>query len=557
MPTATRHGAHREPKSGAPTFKPWLYVRPRLADDVAVHEPVEAGQPWILQRGTRSYFRVARDLARLVQAVDGLRDTDGLASALGKPWTAADVDVAVRQLAKAKILDDGSRPRRPNSIVRFVPPLSLQLTLLRPERFLGRLLPVVAPLLTRAGVIGAALVAVAGVMALIAQGPAVHDALGRPLPLAVYVGLFGAILATTALHELAHGVVLASFGGRPSRMGLMLFYLAPAFFCDVSDGWRLPQNRSRVIVALAGIATQVVVAGAAALAAPFTGPPPVRDALLIFAVATYLSGVLNLIPFVKLDGYLALMSHLDISHLRGRAIVDGRRFLARVLFGSVHDRELPTVRWAVWFGLACMSFPVYIVLGALSLWVDLLQRLGTVGALMVLSGLGYLAFWVIRGFVRIVVLARAAGAPTARVAVVTGGLLGIVVAALAFVPLPYTLSGGYVTAADGAVAGRAADIGRSGVDPRRIAGHALPVRSMTSEQVGAGVLASSTATETPAPISVLVPVQTDAIQIPMAAVPVDVSSMPADPTGTARVEVCTLPLWEWLSTKYIVPAWPF
>lgn len=29
---------------------------------------------------------------------------------------------------------------------------------------------------------------------------------------------------------------------RPSRMGVMLFYLLPAFFCDVSDGWRLPDK---------------------------------------------------------------------------------------------------------------------------------------------------------------------------------------------------------------------------------------------------------------------------------------------------------------------------
>lgn len=87
------------------------------------------------------------------------------------------------------------------------------------------------------------------------------------------------------------------------------------------------------------------------------GPSPLHDGMLIFGVSTYLTGVLNFVPLVKLDGYLALMSHLDIPHLRDRSMTDARRFLARILFGGRYSRELPQLTWAVPFGFACMLFP--------------------------------------------------------------------------------------------------------------------------------------------------------------------------------------------------------
>lgn len=553
--TRRRSGAHRVGKAiGMALTRPDLLDRPRLAPDVLVHEPVEDGAPWMLQRGTRQYYRVAADLARLIRAVDGARDHAGLVAILGKPWTTADIDKAVRQLATAKLLDDGQPRRKSNSVIKFVAPLSVQVALLKPERFLARVAPILRPLIGRTGAVVAGLLGFCGFVALVVQAPVVSSALGRPLPPTTYFAVFAAILLTTALHELGHGAVLTSFGGKPSRMGFMLFYLAPAFFCDVSDGWRLPRRGSRVAVALAGIVTQVVIAGIAAIVTPLVGDPNIRDGLLVFAVATYVAGALNLVPFVKLDGYIALMSHLDISHLRDRAMTDARALLARVLFGGTYRRELPQLRWAAGYGMACMAFPVYIVLGALTLWVDVFQRLGVVGAALVLSGLGILGCWLVRGFVRIVTVARDRGASIARIATVTTVIAGVVAAAMIFVKVPYTLSGGYISRADGGIEivlppstdqdairpGLAVTLYRSGL--------------MTSRQTGSAILAASAVNETTAPISVLVPVQTDVFPIPVLGLDATVTVQPDDSTGIALVRAGDMPVWNWLFSKYVAPA---
>jgi putative peptide zinc metalloprotease protein len=479
----------------------------------------------VVQRGSHQYFRLQEDLARLVRAVDGVRGHDDLAEALGAPWTRADVGSAVRTLAGAKVLDDGVPKKDRSSWFRFVPPLTLQFTLLKPDRMLARLAPLVAAAAHRGAAVAASAVAIGGLLALAFRADGLQSALGRPFEPLLYLCVIGAVLATTAVHEIGHGAVLTYHGGRPTRMGMMLFYMSPAFFCDVSDGWRLPRKEQRVGVALAGIATQTVIAGAAALATLFLGDSAARDGILVYAVVTYLSGVLNLLPFVKLDGYIALMSHLDIPHLRDRAMTDARRWLARLLAGGTgYRRELPGVRWAVPFGLLCMTFPLYIVAGAITLWSDSLQRLGALGALLVLCGIGYFLHHLARGVRRFAREARTAGGRPLRL----GAVLTLAAAAVAvlgqLVQVPYTVNGGYTRAEDG----RITLLLPLSTD-RALITSGAPVRLYragiaTRAQTGYATVAVDGAdgTEAMAPLSALIPVRSEALPTPALGLPLEI-----------------------------------
>ncbi|WP_431682773.1 daptide biosynthesis intramembrane metalloprotease [Kitasatospora sp. KL5] len=531
--------------------------RPRLADNVSVHPPTGADAPWIIQRGEH-YLRVGADLARLAQAADGTRGHRELAALLGPRWTPAVVDTAVRRLVAAKVFHGGDpdrgAPRRVPRL-RVVPPLTVQLTVVHPQRLLSGVLPAMALLgLKRWGAVGA-LLAAGGLAALAALGPELSDVLGRPLPPSVYAGVVAAMLVASALHELAHAAVLAYYGGRPSRMGVMLFYLSPAFFCDVSDGWRLPRNEQRVRVALAGIATQWVIAGSAALAALVPPPGRWQDGLLLFATACYFAGTFNLLPVVRMDGYLALMGHLDIPHLRDLAMADARHRIARLLYGGRHRPELPQLRWAVAFGLACMAAPVFIVVPALGTFASLLQRMGTAGAVLMVCASGYLMWLLVRGAVRTAVEARTAGAPRWRIALSATALAAAVVCALLFVRIPYTVAGGYAVRDGGQVelllpssadrsavhAGGAVHLYRAG-----LVGHAT---------TGEAVIGSERSTATTAPLSALLPVTGTTLSLPAAAYPLVTTRPPSDPTGSARLTLGKRPLAHWLYDTYLAPCW--
>ncbi|PJN03584.1 hypothetical protein CG740_09475 [Streptomyces sp. CB01201] len=540
-------------KTASAELDPERLARPRIAEGVAVQEPMEAGGPWVLHRGGSRYFRVQADLARFTRILDGTRDHEQLAAVLGSPWTAHDVDMAVRKLADHQMLDDGTKPRRRHRRVRFIPPLTVQFTLLRPERLLRLVLPALRPLAGRSGSAAALLCALGGLLALVAQAPSVRQALGSPLPPSTYAGVVLGVLATTVVHEMGHGAVLTYYGGRPTRMGVMLFYLSPAFFCDVSDGWRLPRKEQRVRVALAGVVTQWVIAGAAALTTPLTGPG-LREGLIVFAVVTYVSGLLNLLPFVKLDGYLALMSHLDIPHLRDRAMTDARRALGRTLFGGRYERELPELPWAVPYGLICLAFPLYLVFMAANLWGSAFLSMGAAGAALLLCGLGFLAHHLGRGTKSLVREAREAGARTRRIAAVGLGAAVLATACAMLIHLPYTLTGGYTVRDDG----RTELLLPTSAD-RSLVREGATVRLLRSgvtvqQQTGAATVAGAKATAATAPLSMLLPVRTRALPMPVISYPLAVAATPQDRTGTAQLDAGKRPLGEWLYVKYVAPA---
>ncbi|MGW6542733.1 daptide biosynthesis intramembrane metalloprotease [Streptomyces massasporeus] len=542
----------------APERERALLARPRLASDVRVHEPITDSAPWVVQRGSQQYLRVGADLVRLLHSMDGKRDHVALVETLGPPWTDADVAEAVERLRKMQLLEDGRTHKRGSTWFKFVPPLTLQFTLVKPERMLARLTPLLNLLANRAGAVLAVVLALGGLLALAAQAPVLQQALGAPLTLDVLLGVAGASVIATALHEMGHGAVLAHHGGRPSRMGVMLFYLTPAFFCDVSDGWRLPHKRQRVQVALAGIVTQMVIAGSVALGAlaagAGAGEPGLRHGMLVFAVSTYVTGLLNLLPFVKLDGYIALMTHLDISHLRDRAMTDARRFLAKVLFGGRYTRELPGLRWSVPFGLACMLFPLYLIVAAFALWLDLLQGLGVIGATLVLVVVVYLGYRAWNGGRQLLREARAAGARGARICAAALLTAAAAVVALTTIPVPYTVTGGYVVED-----GRTWLAVSNAADREAITEGAtvkLFRRGMvTRTETGTATVGQGRAVKATAPLSAFIPVRDgDSVPVPAVVLPLSVGTAPAERIGTARVAAGSRPLGEWLYLSYIAPA---
>lgn len=523
----------------AKAIDPALLERPQLAADTRVHEPAADGAPWVACTGDQRYFRVEPDLARLLHALDGRRDHRGLAETLGAPWTSDDVRSAVHKLAPTGLLADGSEQRRRKSRIVLVPPLTVQFTVLKPARLLRMLRPLITALVSRAGAIAAAAIAIAGLLAIAASNPAAG--LGQPLTPGVYLAVLGATLGTTAVHELAHGAMLTAFGGSPTRMGVMLFYLTPAFFCDVSDGWRLPHRRQRVLVALAGVAAQVTIAGSAAVLGLFLNSP----GYVVFAVLTYTSGVLNLLPFVKFDGYLALMSHLDLPHLRDRSMSDARRFLAWALLGARRERTLPQWRWSVPFGLACLATPVVLIGMAAALWLGLLQRLGQIGGMVLLLVLGIVAYRLGRSGVRAIGQSRANGAPWWRIGVVGVGLLAAMAAAL-FASVPYTLSGGF-SVQDGkvvlAMPGRVDDV-RPGATVRLYQSGVV-----TRTQVGEAVVGVGGPVPGSAPVGAFTPLRVDGMSLPSTNFALTVRQAPTTTVGTAEVDAGNRPLWSWLAAR--------
>jgi putative peptide zinc metalloprotease protein len=121
-----------------------------------------------------------------------------------------------------------------------------------------------------------------------------------------------------AVHEGAHAHACKHYGGRVPAMGFALIYLTPAFYTDTTEGSVKGTRSQRLIIALSGVWSELVLC---AIATPiWWGTPPdtlVHDgAYFIMMFTGIMSVIVNWNPLMKLDGYVMLCEIVGISELK-------------------------------------------------------------------------------------------------------------------------------------------------------------------------------------------------------------------------------------------------
>ena len=125
------------------------------------------------------------------------------------------------------------------------------------------------------------------------------------------------LLPVYAVHELAHAAVCDYYGGRPREIGTGLYYLAPFFYVDTTDAWRL-SRRARIMISVAGPLSTVVISSFFVFASYFASGF-LRDILQISAFFGFYGSLLNFSPVIESDGYFILSDALNIPDLRDEA----------------------------------------------------------------------------------------------------------------------------------------------------------------------------------------------------------------------------------------------
>jgi len=146
------------------------------------------------------------------------------------------------------------------------------------------------------------------------------------------------LLPVYATHELAHAAVCDYYGGKPREIGTGLFYLAPFFYCDTTDSWRLPR-RARLMISVAGPLSTIVIASLLVVWSYFVPAGYGRDVLQIGAFLSYYGSLLNFSPVIETDGYYILSDLLNIPNLRDESFGYLKRLFLRGL-----GRHIPAVR---------------------------------------------------------------------------------------------------------------------------------------------------------------------------------------------------------------------
>jgi putative peptide zinc metalloprotease protein len=307
---------------------------PRLADGVELLGEFEdsgfESPPHLARRSDGQVIQLTELLHLVAEAADGTRDeaqiADIVSERFGRRVSADNVAVLVEQkLRPLGVLAaaDGSSPR----LRKADPLLALKYrTAIVPAPAVYRLARVFAWLFSPLVLLLAlgALVAF-DVWLLFEHGVAasLRSALYEPV---IMLGLFAAVIAATAWHEIGHATACRYGGARPGVLGAGIYLVWPAFYCDVTDAYRL-SRRGRLRTDLGGIYFNGLFSVAVAGVFLATGFEP----LVLVILGQHLIVLQQLIPALRFDGYYVLSDMTGVPDILGRikpilaSLVPGRK----------------------------------------------------------------------------------------------------------------------------------------------------------------------------------------------------------------------------------------
>lgn len=129
--------------------------------------------------------------------------------------------------------------------------------------------------------------------------------------------LLGLNMLALACHELGHGLAAKHAGRRVPAAGVLIYFGIPSVFVDTTDVW-MAGRRARLRTTAAGPSAGLLLAGVASLAGLVF--PELAPLMFKLAFVWYLNALINLNPFLALDGYYLLMDWLEIPNLRARGL---------------------------------------------------------------------------------------------------------------------------------------------------------------------------------------------------------------------------------------------
>ena len=127
-------------------------------------------------------------------------------------------------------------------------------------------------------------------------------------------------LGCLGLHECAHMITARYYGVNVPEMGVMLYFLIPCAYTNITGIHLLKSRREQLMVLLSGSLVNLGIVGIAGMVMAVTSPSSVETYCLALIITNLAMIFMNTMIFLKFDGYYILEIILKEPGMRENAI---------------------------------------------------------------------------------------------------------------------------------------------------------------------------------------------------------------------------------------------
>jgi putative peptide zinc metalloprotease protein len=379
MKTEFTIGAHQEFEEvgqASSISARWGHLRPDLeVTHHRQHQRVLIREPF-----TGRVFAFSETAFNLIKTLDSeLSLEEALARAFGSQPSEAlleNVGHVFENAAKAGLLsaNDGLNAAHANrsarSRGRWPNPFFIMIPLVNPKRLLRILRPFARPIFSRIAVIVWALVMATTIVMLAAHGKEYRASFALFRFARCWTVAYVLLFLATIIHEFGHAFASDRFGVTVRKFGLLLYVLMPGAYADISAAWLLPNPRERILISLGGVYLETYLWLGASWLWLTTGRDPVIHELAFISNAILALRILmNLIPFLRLDGYWVLVDLLGITNLRKKSahyLLSHLPLIGHYWSDNFHEASRRQAIILASYGLASTAVTIYCIYAAFS-----------------------------------------------------------------------------------------------------------------------------------------------------------------------------------------------
>jgi len=275
---------------------------------------------YLAQTANGRFVRISAEVKILLELMDGKHTIEEIVTCVSRQYNANLTTDVLKQLIYSELIPKGLMIDDAEKASAILTRPSLHIPLV-PSTALEKVGRIAAPLFKLEAIVFAAFFSfiVLSWYIFITLSTGEWD-----ISLSIYdsVFVFLTVMLSFVIHEIGHVAASVKSGIIPKSAGIGLYFFCPVFYVDVSPTWLLPP-KERLLVDAGGVYLQSIFLGVLTTMNLFIDNLIIHQAVSM----TLLFMLINLFPFIKLDGYWILSDIIGLPNLDSRA----REYLLNII----------------------------------------------------------------------------------------------------------------------------------------------------------------------------------------------------------------------------------